>query len=51
MRSPLQALSLILLTSAATTAVVLPIAIAQSPQDPAPVAAPGTPGAQAEAAQ
>ena len=51
MRSPLQALSLILLTSAATTAVVLPIAIAQSPQDPAPVAAPIAQAAQAPAPQ
>lgn len=51
MRSPLQTLSLIVLTSAATAAVVLPIAIAQSPQDPAPAAAPLAQAAQAPAPQ
>ena len=50
MRSPLQALSLILLTSAATTAVVLPIATAQSPQDPVAVA-PAVQPAQSPAPQ
>ncbi len=51
MRSPLQVLSLVLLTSAATAAVVLPIATAQSPQDPAPAAAPAAQPAQAPAPQ
>ncbi|MCW5582082.1 MAG: Do family serine endopeptidase, partial [Luteimonas sp.] len=52
MRSPLQVLSLVLLTSAATTAVVLPLATAQSPQDPAVAATPVAPvPAQAPAPQ
>ena len=51
MRSPLQVLSLVVLTSAATAAVVLPIATAQSPQDPAPAAAPIAQPAQSPAPQ